>query len=280
MLLSMAIFSSRVYAVIVYDYDITEFEQEVIDINDNTFNYKDTFSDDVEPPSGDISNSDYSVYTQSGVFPDGRESDGLMRLISLDGVIDDEKEVRFRLDNSTYYFTEDKGGHVIGKFEANDGFWSNSVFGIVVLNELSGGGEPATPVEAGMAIFVNSSGDIFAEWGNEDDLDGQDITNDLIGITDITMKLVISTTNMVSAMFDYGSDAILDEDFELKIPNFTTLDFTPEDTTDILTGGVAALEFIKPIPEPTTMALLGIGLAGLGGRYLRRFKQKAVGSRV
>ena len=100
----------------------------------------------------------------------------------------------------------------------------------------------------------------FAIWGDESNQNQQDITSSWPVNNKITFKLEMATSNFVTAMWDYGSTGTFDLTKSISSPiAFNAGDFY----TGQFGAGV-------PIPEPTTIALLGIGLAGLGGRYFRR----------
>lgn len=260
MLLCMAVFSSRSYAVFIYH--ITEFTQ---DNGASTFN--DTFSDGAEPPSGANSGSDYNVlaWSSSTTFGANRESGGLLELNSDDAEIgiDGDNLIGAYLTDPNYFFNPGAGGSVMGAFEVNSGFFSDSAFGIAIDNFDSTFGLPITLEDAVMGIFTDSLGKNFAVWGDNATTNELDITGDLAGITEITMLLEMNTLNQVSANFDYGSDG----SYDLVFDNFKTLSFTPNDPNDVFSGEFVALE-IATVPEPSTVLLLGSGLAWL--RLMRK----------
>jgi len=253
MLFSIAICSSNVYAFI---FDITEFEQ-----HDGSDTFTDTFSDGIEPPSGPISGSDYGIL---GTFDPNRESGGLLELnISDTVVMGDERVIAAGLDNSTYFFSSGVGGYTVGSFEINDGFafGSDSRFGISIANYYYSGPPPSTEDQVFMGIGIAPTGSpIFAAWGDESNVDFQDITSGLGSNTDITMKLSINTSNQVTAMWDYGSDG----SFDLTQANFANLDFNSGEYT-------GAFDASTVVPEPISSTLFIVGGATLG---LRRFWKK------
>ena len=102
-----------------------------------------------------------------------------------------------------------------------------------------------------MEIETDDLGNKIAGWGDENNWYTQDITTALVGITEITMKLLINSSNQVTAMWDYGSDGT----FDLTQQNFTSLSFTPGDPNDIYTGGFFAAGPTKPVPEPITISI-------------------------
>ena len=235
LLLNIVLNNVRSYASFVYDIDM--FEQY-----DGTDTFTDEFNDNNEPPSGSVSNTDYWVL---GTFAPNRESGGLLELNSADGIFDEgEYVIGTDVKNSTYFFNSGEGGYVIGMFEVNDGSSPWSIFDIEIINLTSVGGDAANFDEALMEIETDDLGNKIAGWGDENNWYTQDITTDLVGITEITMKLLINSSNQVTAMWDYGSDG----SFNLIQQNFTTLSFTPGDTNDIYTGGFFAAGPTQPVP--------------------------------
>src|SRR3989338_3520850 len=132
MLLCMIMSGSRVYAVFITD--ITEFVQF-----DGTDTFTDSFTDDIEPPSGPISGSDY---IGEGTFCATRESGGKLELYSDDGLaLVNEKYVAAFVRDSTYFFSSGSGGRVVGTFDFSGGLPPDSFFGLEIINFAAVGGE-------------------------------------------------------------------------------------------------------------------------------------------
>lgn len=260
-LFCMIMFGSRVYAAFITD--ITEFVQF-----DGTDTFTDTFGDAAEPPSGPISGSDYVV---EGTFGSTRESGGSLELNTDDGIVDvNEKFLAAAVRDSTKFFSSLGGGHVIGTFDFSGGLPPDSFFGIEILNFASVSGEisgdPVTNDEAWMGVYLDS-GHLFGVWGDEGPLDQLGFVDfGVVGSTTIGLKLEINSINKVTALFDYGSGF----SSHPGSTDFTTLSFI---SGGVYTGGFAAGENI--VPEPATVALLGIGLARLAGAAVRRRLKKA-----
>ncbi len=252
MLLSVAVFSSSVYAA--FAYDIVNYEQ-----NNGTSTFTDPFSDGDEPPVGPLTSSDYWV---QGTFASSRESSGVLELNSADAVPDeDSMMIAAAVSDSSYFFSSGIGGYVGGSFDFSGGLSPDSFFGITMLNFTPDGSPPATDDEAYMGIYRDPSGSsTFAVWGDENNDYQQDITSALGSNTLIAMRLDLTTINGVNAKWDYGDDG----SYELPQDNFTTLSFI---SGDVYTGAFAAGE---PIPEPTTLLLLGSGLLGIVLRKRRK----------
>lgn len=249
---SVFIYSSSSYAEFVYD--LAEYSQSN---GSNTFT--DTFSDGIEPPSGPYSSTDYNVI--GGTFGVDRENGGTLELNSADtgsGMDGDQLIGAFVIDPA-YYFTPGAGGHIKGDFEINNGFFSNTVFGIDIDNFESGLQTPIILEDAVAGIYSDSSGNINAVWGDDSAINQLDITADIMGVNKFTLLLEVDLLNQVSASFDYGSDG----SYDLVINDFKTMTFTPSNPNDLFSGGFVAIDNISIVPVPTAFWLFGSGLISL-----------------
>lgn len=160
-----------------------------------------------------------------------------------------------------------------------------------------------TPDPDGVLTLSNNVGSMttaVVTWdANGDGLGGVDLTGlgadsigielvslDLVGAVDLTVtikdidgdigSLLLVGANIGQNVFDFNSF--------VNAPNvdFNLVDFISITLDSIVVSADLSVDFFETleappaVPEPTTIALLGIGLVGFGGGYLRkRFRRKS-----
>ncbi len=177
----------------------------------------DEFDDDVEPPSGPDGPLTYSILV--GSFSINAESGGVLNMNSDDaGMLgDDELAISISPLSSTYSFTPGSGGFVEAKFSFPGGIVNNSFLDLDIASQPW---EPSNPNEAvELSIGMDTPGVISASFVAyvddgltevEIDIDEIDITGLLATTTNLTVRLDISTANIVTASLDIGSDGTFD----------------------------------------------------------------------
>jgi len=206
-----------------FDYDIDKFT--VVGGPDADSTFVDNFDDDQEPPAGP---SGLSTYNVTCPLSSDVETGGFLNLNRADACEDDgEAFIDVELDTEEFFISPTSGGSIEGKFRVSNGFIPNSEFGIEIFSSMNG---------VSIKIESSSTGKIYAlfnEEGNEEDVipSKEDITDLIEGITDITIKMDISSTGAVTGTLDFGSDGT----FDLILAGSAILD-----ETVLFTGGFTA----------------------------------------
>lgn len=252
-----------------FSFDIDKFT-----VKSGTSTFVDEFNDGEEPPSGPSGTSTYQVLF-GGSFSAGAESGGVLNMNTTDAVnLGDEISLNVGLLDNTYQIVPGSGGFAEVKLSFPGGFATNSFFDLDIASSPWELNNPNEAVE--LSIAMDTPGVItafFAAYVDDGltevdiDISEIDITSLLGAITDLTMRLDISIFNVVTASLDIGSDG----SFEVLMPGSYTLTFPGGKPYK---AGFGAGENLEVVPEPTTVALLGIGLVGLAGGAMRRRLKK------
>ena len=265
-LLSCFIFSFMVfYNTVSYGFS---FDVDKFTVKSGTSKFVDEFDDGIAPPSGPSGPSTYGVLVP---FSANAESGGVLNWNSNDAVISDGEIANgLSLIDNTYNFIAGSGGFAEVKLSFPGGFTTNSFFDLEISSP------PSDEEAVEIHVEKDTSGTIsaFFSYGLDDginevdiDISEIDITSLLGTTTDLTMRLDISIANLVTASLDIGSDG----SFDVLMPGSQTLTFlhAPPYMAELGAG-----KNLEPIPEPATIALLGIGLIGLAGAEVRRRRKK------
>ncbi len=281
MLFSIALINSRVSAAYIYNIDYFGQDNTTTDSNtfEDEFNAVGTIGPGAASTGG--SSTDYWVESSTALT----ESGGVAVLDSANGIgLLGERRINVDLDNSAYFFTSGNGGFVDADFNYGSVALQNeSFFGIDIFNMASNGNDADNDDEAFVAVVTNSFG-VHAVWGDETTGPGQaslNLGDDLVtaGIfTRVELSLDITAGNSVHGYWEFFNGAT--SVYTHQELNFTSLAFGTSSGlgADLYTGGFGTGEpasGAETVPEPATIALLGIGLVGLAGAAARRRLKKA-----
>ena len=198
-----------------FSYDIDRFMQMGSGVT-----FVDEFDDDLEPPIGPGGSTDYFVFSQ---FSPTAESGGLLNLNSNDTQGSDYPTISASCGKSASFIRQGFEGLVQGKFKLTNGINVNTSLGIAIFN--NGPRVESVYLETDKSpsgkVMVFLYSDVS---GIETDISESDITNLLIGVTDLTLRLDVSVAGVVTASLDFGSDG----SFELVMSGSHPLVFITE----------------------------------------------------